>query len=120
VNGVIATRVAWRRRSTPTHYVGTLLDVESGIRLVGREPTAGIELALSVPYDLIGGVRVSPESTDEIVGEPAVVIDVSGADALLVRELGPTPRPAGELARRLQALVLRAGSAALEPRTATG
>jgi hypothetical protein len=120
VNGAIATRVAWRRRSTPTHYVGTLLDVENGIRLVGREPATGIELALSVPYDLIGGVRVSDEASDEVVGEPAVVIDITGADALLVRELGPVTRQTAELARRLKGLVSPVGSHARRRRTATG
>ncbi len=108
MNKVLAQRVAWRRRNVPHHYVGTLSLSDGGIRLVGREPATGIELALSIPFDEIEDVRASGSADEAVVGERAVVIDLAGSESILLREIGVgQPRP-GELATRLASLAPRA------------
>jgi hypothetical protein len=101
MNEAVAARVAWRRRHTLHHYVGTLAATEAGLRLDGREPATGIELSLSIPFSEIEEVSTSDQSADLLVGEPAVVLRLAGSEPLLVREVGPGPERAPELAKKL-------------------
>jgi len=104
VTTVLAKRIAWRRRNVPHHYIGALLSFGAGIRLVGREPATGIELALSIPFEEIEDVRASAAPDDELVGGQSVVLDLAEADAVLLREIGGGPLGTAELAARLERL----------------
>ena len=96
-------RIAWRRRNVPHHYVGTLTSSEKGIRLAGRDPATGIEVALSIPFEEVERVRTSADPQDRLIGEGAVVVDLAGSQSVLLREIGGALRPA-ELAERLEGL----------------
>jgi hypothetical protein len=97
----VTARVAWRRRHTPSHYVGTLAATDVALRLDGREPATGIELSLSIPFEEIEAVRASSGAGDLLVGEPAVVLQLAGSEPVLLREVGPDSRLAADLAKKL-------------------
>lgn len=111
----VATRVAWRRRHTPHHYVGTLATTDAGFRLDGREPATGIELSLSIPFSEIEEVRASDGSVDLLAGEPAVVLQLAGSEPVLVGEVGQRPQKAQELARKLGRLLEQTGRRSRAP-----
>jgi hypothetical protein len=108
MNEVVAARVAWRRRHTPHHYVGTLATTDLGFRLDGREPATGIELSLSIPFSEIEDVQTSNGSNDLLAGEPAVMLQLAGSEPVLVREVGRRPPESPELARELVRLLEQA------------
>lgn len=101
MNEAVEARVAWRRRHTPHHYVGTLATTDAGFRLDGREPATGIELSLSIPFSEIEQVAMSDRAFDLLAGEPAVVLQLAGSEPVLLREVGQRPEQAFELARKL-------------------
>ena len=115
MNEALAARVAWRRRRTPHHYVGTLATTDAGLRLDGREPATGIELSLSIPFSEIEQVRASNGSVDLLAGEPAVVLQLAGSEPVLLCEVGQGPQKASELARKLSRLLERAGRRSRSP-----
>ncbi|PWU23291.1 MAG: hypothetical protein C5B48_08840 [Candidatus Rokuibacteriota bacterium] len=99
--------VAWRRRHTRYHYVGTLAATDSGLRLEGRDPATGIELALSIPFSEIEAVLAPNGSGDVLVGEPALVLRLAGSDPVLMCETDPGPEHTAALATRLSSLLER-------------
>jgi len=98
---LIAQKVAWRRESAKSHYVGELWGWVTGIRLAGRDPQTGIEVTMSIPYAQIGRIRVSNDWTERIVGERCVVLELAGSTPILVREIGLGPIDAQALAERI-------------------
>jgi len=100
----LVSPVAWRRRRTRHHYVGTLAATDAGLRLQGREPALGIELSLSIPFSEIEAVQPPNGTEDFLIGGPAVVLRVAGAEAVLMRDVGPGDRTAA-LADQLQGLL---------------
>ena len=95
-------RVAWCRRNAGRHYVGTLSVGGDGLHLVGREPSSGIEVALSIPYEEIDRVRVSEVEAEELVGEESVVLEFVDSEAILLREIGVGQLRPQVLAARLK------------------
>jgi hypothetical protein len=115
MNEVVATRVAWRRRHTPHHYVGTLAMTDAGLRLDGREPATGIELSLSIPFSEIEEIEASKGSADLLAGEPTVVLQLAASEPVLVREVGQRSQQASELARQLGRLLEQIGRPSRAP-----
>ena len=104
MNEVHAEKVDWRRRNGRDHYVGRLDAGCGAVRLVGRKPATGIEIALTIPFEEIEQVRASESIDETLVGEPCVVIEPAHSAAILVREVGTEkPQPA-ELVARLKAV----------------
>jgi hypothetical protein len=102
VNEVLAERIAWRRRSVRRHYVGTLSGDTDALHLAGREPGSGIEVSLSIPLREIDRVRVSGAELERVVGEPAVVLEFSDSEPILLREIGVGHLRPKALAARLE------------------
>jgi hypothetical protein len=100
-----AERIAWRRHGVRRHFVGTLHTDDDGIRLTGRDPASGLDVALSIPLAEIDHVRVSETGDELLAGEPCVVLELAGSDAIFVREVGVGPLHVHLLARRLAALI---------------
>lgn len=103
MNELHAEKVAWRRRNGRDHYVGRLDAGGGAVRLVGRKPATGIELALTIPFEEIERVRASESLDETLVGEPCVVIEPAHSSAIFVREVGTGKPPPVELAARLTA-----------------
>jgi hypothetical protein len=80
-------RVAWRREHAPQHYVGYVTVTEESVRLAGREHATGIEVSMSIPYDAIRKIRVARDAAEEVVGEPAVVLELREDAPIFVRPL---------------------------------
>ena len=80
-------RVAWRRRHAPQHYVGYVTVTEDTVRLAGREPATGIDASLRIPFAAIRKIHPGDGARDEVVGEPAVVVDIRDDEPILVRPL---------------------------------
>lgn len=102
MNEALESRVAWRRRHTPHHYVGTLAATDVGLRLDGREAATGIELSLSIPFSEIE--EVAESNGDRVAGEPAVVLRLAGSEPVLLQGVGPAAPLAADLARTLEGL----------------
>jgi hypothetical protein len=109
---LIGQKIAWRRETAQSHYIGELWGCVTGIRLAGRDPQTGIEVTLSIPYAEIGRIRVSNDWTERVVGERCVVLELTGSTPILVREVGLGPIDARALAERIAML------AAIDSRTA--
>ncbi len=104
MNEVLAEKVAWRRRNVRDHYVGRLAAGGGAVRLVGREPGAGIEVALTIPFQEIDDVRLSESLDETLAGEACVVVEPVHSAPILVREVGTGQLHTAELAARLKAL----------------
>ncbi len=114
---VLAEKIAWRRRCVNRHYVGALWAGEEGIRLTGRDPSSGVEVALSIPLEEIERVRVSGPGDELLAGERCVVLELAVSEAIFLREVGVGPLHVHVLARKLSALTQRSE---LSPLPATG
>jgi hypothetical protein len=99
----LVKKVAWHRNGVPRNFVGSLRAGDEGIRLSGRDPASGVAVALSIPPDEVGRVRVSA-SGEEVAGEPCVVLELAESEAIFLREVGVGPNQVTLLARRLGAL----------------
>ena len=104
---VAAEKVAWRRRNVRDHYVGRLAAGAGALRLVGREPGVGVEVALTIPFEEIDDVRVSEGLDETLVGESCVVVEPVHSAPILVREVGTGRLHTTELAARLKGLTRR-------------
>jgi hypothetical protein len=97
----IGSGIVWRRQGAPHTYVGTLFLSGDGIRLVGRDPTTGIELSLSIPLEEIEGVRAYAgngavqASVLDLRSGPIVVSGI-GAERLASLRAPSRPRRAGQ------------------------
>ena len=96
-----SNRVLWRRRHASRHYVGYVVVSDDSIRLAGDESDTGIHAVLSIPNTAIGETRISRDALEEVVGEPAVVLELADDDPILLRPLGDGMLALDDLARRL-------------------
>ena len=101
----LAVRVVWRRQGVRRHYVGTLSAAEEAVRLTGRDTQIGVELALSIPLAEINDVRVGNFGDELIAGEPCVVLELAGSEAIFLREIGAGPLHVHVLARSIGARI---------------
>jgi hypothetical protein len=98
-----AERIAWCRHGVRRHFVGTLRADREGIRLTGRDPASGVDVALSIPLIEVERVRVSETDDECLAGERCVVLELAGSDSIFLREVGVGPLHVHLLARRLGA-----------------
>jgi hypothetical protein len=98
----LVEHIAWRRRGGRNDFVGSLRAGDDGIRLTGRDPESGLDVALSIPPSEVEYVHV-----DGANGEPFVVVELARAEPILVRRIGPGSDQSQLLARKLQALLKR-------------
>ncbi len=100
----LAERIAWCRHGVLTYFVGSLRAGDEGIRLTGRDPSSGIDVALSIPLAEVECVRVSASRNELLAGEPCVVLELAGSESIFIRQVGVGPLQVQVLARRLGAL----------------
>jgi hypothetical protein len=93
--------VVWRRRTVSSPYVGDVAVSGAALRLFGREPATGIEVSLAIPFKEITRVRTSRTPSEEVGGEPSVVVELDGADAVCLRGAGRSSAMPVRLARLL-------------------
>jgi hypothetical protein len=92
-------KISWCRGECGPTYVGAVSRGEDSIRLTGRDPILGIDVALSIPVDEIDCVGV-----DEIEGGPFVFLDLCGSKPIHLRPVGGSSLAVHLLARALGAL----------------
>jgi len=85
-----ALKIAWRRGGGAT-YVGSISRGPDAIRLTGRDPILGIDVALSVPIDEIEHVGVSGAAESSAAADPCVIVDLADSEAIYLRPLGRGP-----------------------------
>jgi hypothetical protein len=96
----------WRRRGVSRQYVGTLTTADGSLRLCGRDPETDIDVWLRVPFEEIESVRVSNEPPEVLSGEPCVVLELAGSEAICLREVGVTEPRLMDFADRLKARII--------------
>lgn len=102
MNETIASKVAWHRRGPGPTYVGSVSRGPEAVRLTGRDPVSGIDVALSIPIGGIEHVGVAePVAAD---GDRYVVLDLARSESIELRPLGDIPLHVQLLARALGAL----------------
>jgi len=101
---LLAERVAWRRKSFDRQYMGRLFLLPDRLRLVGREPWLGIEMALSIPFSKVRRVRTAARSAERVLGEGGVVLVLDESEPVFLRELDPGGDPRS-LARAIEVAV---------------
>ena len=98
----VVEQIAWRRRGGRSDFVGSLRAEDDGIRLTGRDPASGLDVALSIPQSEVEHVHVVGAN-----GDPFVVVEFARAEPILVRRIGPGSVQSQALARKLRALLKR-------------
>lgn len=93
-------RIAWSRRGAQHDFVGSLRAGDDGIRLTGRDPRSGLDVALSIPPSEVEQVYVVGANAD-----PFVVVELARAEPILVHRVGPGSVQAHLLTRKLRALL---------------
>jgi len=91
-------------RLVRTYFVGALRAGDEGIRLTGRDPSSGIDVALSIPLSEVECVRVSASGDELLAGEPCVVLELADSEPIFIRQVGVGACQVHVLARRLGAL----------------
>jgi hypothetical protein len=80
--------IAWRRFGAPRHYAGGL-DLGDGVVVLnGREPSTGVEVSLRIPRHAVRALRLAMQSTEEVVGERGLVMELADEVPILLRPLG--------------------------------
>jgi hypothetical protein len=97
---LLIERVAWRRYGVANDFVGSLRAGCDGIRLDGRDPRTGVDVALSIPPDEVEHVYASPTAPEQ------VVVELGEAEPIVLRRIQSGPLQAHLLARRLRGLLL--------------
>jgi hypothetical protein len=97
-------KIAWSRRGVHNDFVGSLRAGDEGILLTGRDPRSGLDVALSIPPEEVERVRVA-SADHELAGDLYVVVELAGAEPILLRRVGAGPVQAEVLARKLGALL---------------
>jgi hypothetical protein len=105
-------RVVWRRRHATRHYVGYVLVTDNLVRLAGNEQDTAIHAVLSIPPTAIARVRVGRDPHEYIVGEPAVVIELTDDDPIYLRPITTGALGLDELARKLNSMTHEGATAA--------
>jgi hypothetical protein len=100
----LAEKVAWCRQGVRTYFVGALRAGDEGIRLTGRDPTSGIDVALSIPLAEVEHVHLSASRNELLAGEPCVVLELADSESIFIRQVGVGSLQAHVLTRRLGAL----------------
>jgi hypothetical protein len=100
----LSERIFWSRRGAHCAFVGTLRAGDDGIRLTGRDPRSGLDVALSIPLGEVHQVHVAP-ADEGSAGDTNVVVELAGAEPILLRRVGARPLQTEMLARRLGALL---------------
>ena len=100
----LVEKVAWRRRGVRNDFVGSLRAGNDGIRLNGRDPQSGIDVALSIPSPEVERVHVEHANGD-LDGDLYVVLELTEAEPIFLRQVGVGPLHARLLARRLGRLL---------------
>jgi hypothetical protein len=114
MNEVLADHVAWRRKSIRHQYVGRLEALGDRIRLIGRVPELGIDVALSIPFEQITRIRAGHGAGEGIFGARGIVLELGSAEPIFLRELGDGTGPTRLLRlldRRRPGAALRAAHA---------
>ena len=99
----LVDKISWRRRSARNAFVGSLRADDEGIRLTGRDPESGIDVALSIPPAEVASVHVAA-AAGEPPGDVYVVLELGDAEPILLRQVGAEPLRAQLLARKLGSL----------------
>jgi hypothetical protein len=98
-------KVAWRRAGATTHYLGYMALGDESIRLSGRESGTGIDVGLSIPHGAIRSVHIGSGDEEQLVGEPAIVLELADRVPIFVRPVGTGALDTETLGRRLAAAV---------------
>lgn len=93
-------KIAWRRGERGPTYVGAVSRGDDTIRLTGRDPILGIDVALSIPVTEIDYVGVAETGSGSDDG-PFVVLDLEGSEPIHLRPVGGTSLAVHLLARTL-------------------
>jgi hypothetical protein len=97
-----SAKIAWRRGERGPTYVGAVSRSADTIRLTGRDPILGIDVALSIPVEEIEDVAVEEAAVGSIDGCPSVVLDLTESEPIHLRPLGGSLLDVHLLARAMR------------------
>jgi hypothetical protein len=95
-----SAKIAWRRGERGPTYVGTVSRSADTIRLTGRDPILGIDVALSIPIEEIEDVVVE-EVAGSIDGSPFVVLGLPTSEPIHLWPVGGSSLDVHLLARTM-------------------
>jgi hypothetical protein len=97
-------KVWWRRGSVGNGFVGLLQADEDGIRLCGRDPESGVDIAFSIPSTQVESVHVAP-TDGHLNGDLYVALELEQAQPIFVRQVGGSSLHVQLLTRKLKGLL---------------
>jgi hypothetical protein len=96
-----SAKIAWRRGRHGPIYVGAVSRSTDTIRLTGRDPILGIDVALSIPVEEIEDIGVEEVAAGSNGGGAFVVLDLAESEPILLRPVGGSSLDVHLLARTI-------------------
>lgn len=96
-----SAKIAWRRGRRGPTYVGAVSRGSDTIRLTGRDPILGIDVALSIPVEEIEDIDVEEAAAGSNDGGAFVVLDLTESEPILLRPVGGSSLDVQLLARTI-------------------
>jgi hypothetical protein len=95
-----SAKIAWRRGERGPTYIGAVSRTTDTIRLRGRDPILGIDVALSIPIEEIDEVVVEGVA-GSVDGSAFVVLDLPGSEPIHLWPVGGSSLDVHLLARAM-------------------
>jgi hypothetical protein len=97
-NGV---KIAWHRGERGPTYVGGVTRTADTIRLTGRDPVLGIDVALSIPLEEVEHIGIAEKPSGSSDGGSFVVLRLPGSEPIHLRPVGGSSLDVHLLARAM-------------------
>jgi hypothetical protein len=94
-------KIAWRRGERGPTYIGDASRTADAIRLTGRDPVLGIDVALSIPLAEVEHIGIAEESSGSADGSSFVVLRLPGSKPIHLRPVGGSSLDVHLLARAM-------------------
>jgi hypothetical protein len=94
-------RIAWHRGKRGPTYFGGVSYTGDAIRLTGRDPVLGIDVALSIPVEEVEQIGIAEERSGSTNGSSVVVLRLPGSEPIYLRPVGGSSLDIHLLARTM-------------------
>jgi hypothetical protein len=94
-------KIAWHRGKRGATYFGGVSCTGDAIRLTGRDPVLGIDVALSIPVEEVERIEIADERSVPTDGSSVVVLRLPGSEPIYLRPVGSSSLDVHLLARTM-------------------
>jgi hypothetical protein len=96
-----AVKIAWHRGERGPTYIGGVSRTADAIRLTGRDPVLGIDVALSIPLEEVEHIGIAEGPSGSSDGGSFVVLCLPGSEPIQLRPVAGNSLDVHLLARAM-------------------